>query len=179
MKRVMTLVALIIISSASLLLAQSIKIGYIDTDKIMIESKDTQEAQLIFKNEQAQWEKEIMALDDEVKRLESEYEARKLTLTESGKAQAQEKIEAKTKERRQYLERIFGENGIAVQRNAELLEPIMIKLKESIEKIAIEENYSIVFDAVGGGLLYARPNLDLTDLILKEMNDDSGKGKTK
>jgi outer membrane protein len=179
MVKIKTIVLMLVISSATLLMAQSLKVGYLDTERIMLESKDTQEAQILFKNEQAVWEKEAMAIDEEYKRLQSNYEARKLTLTESGKAKALEEIEAKAKERKQYLERIFGENGVAVQRNSELLEPIMVKLKDTIEKIAIDENYAIIFDAVGGGILYARPNLDITDLVIKDMNATAGTGSSK
>jgi outer membrane protein len=172
MKKYTVLVILMLLLSASFLAAQTVKIGYIDTDRIMQESKATQEAQTLFRSEQAEWEKELSVIEEEIQRLQSEFDARQLTLTESGKTQAKERIDAKISERRQFIERIFGETGVAMQRNAELLEPIMNKLRDSIEKIAIEENYSIVFDAVGGGILYARPNLDITDIVLQDMNEE-------
>ncbi len=170
MKRIILIAVLSLLTTGTLLLAQTLRIAYIDTDRIMMESQDTREAQSIFMAERESWERELQRLEEEIQRLESEYEARRLTLTESGRAQAEERIEAKKRERRQYIESIFGENGLAMQRNTELLEPIMDKLRDSIEKVAIEENYSIIFDAIGGGILYAKPNLDITDLIIQDLN---------
>ena len=176
MKKVILMTILSLLLSGSILMAQTIKIAYIDTDRIMIESQDTQEAQSIFMSERESWERELATIEEEIQRLQSEFEARKLTLTESGKAQAEERIQAKIRERRQYIESIFGENGLAMQRNAELLEPIMEKLRDSIERIAIDNNYSIIFDAVGGGILYAKPNLDVTDLVIEDLNRSTGTG---
>ncbi len=176
MKRVIFITVLSLLLSCTALFAQTLKVAYLDTDRIMVESQDTQEAQSIFMAERESWERELERIEEEIQRLQSEFEARKLTLTESGKAQAEERIQTKIRERRQYIESIFGEGGLAMQRNAELLEPIMDKLRDSIERIAIEENYSIIFDAVGGGILYAKPNLDITDLIIQDLNRSTGTG---
>jgi Skp family chaperone for outer membrane proteins len=67
------------------------------------------------------------------------------------------------------VQELFGETGAFIQRQNELLAPILNKLKTIIEKVAIENNYSIVFDASAGSILYAKPSLDITDLILNEM----------
>lgn len=174
MKKTIVLTLLSLIAAGGCLYAQTLRIAYIDTDRIMMESQDTREAQSIFMAERDSWERELTRIEEEIQRLQSEYEARKLTLTESGRAQAEKRIEDKIRERRQYIESIFGEGGLAMQRNAELLEPIMDKLRDAIEKIAIEENYSIIFDAIGGGILYAKPNLDISDLVIQELNKRSG-----
>ena len=53
-------------------------------------------------------------------------------------------------------------------------QPVTIKdaknvIKTIIEKVSVENNYSIVLDASAGSILYAKPNLDITDSILDEM----------
>ena len=173
MKKQIILISLFMMA-LSLLFPQGLKIAYLDTDRIMEESQATIDAQKIFTAEREQWERQLQEIDSEIEQMKSQYEARKLTLTESGKAQAQERIDAKVQERRRFLESIFGETGKAMQRNAELLEPIMVKLKDSIDRIARENDYAIIFDAVGGGILYAKPNLDITDLIIEDLNRETG-----
>lgn len=152
------------------LFAQSNKVGYIDTDRIMVESNMTQDAQREFMTYRQEWETQITNLDNEIRRLEEEYESKRLILTEARKQEEEERIRQKRRERDQLIENIFGENGLAMQRNAELLEPIMTKLRDAIEAIAIENDYAIIFDAIGGGILYAKPNLDLTDIVIEELN---------
>jgi len=47
-------------------------------------------------------------------------------------------------------------------------------LKVVIEKVAVENNYSMIFDAATGGLLYAKPSMDITDLVLEELEKSTG-----
>ncbi len=54
------------------------------------------------------------------------------------------------------------------------MEPILDKLKIVIEKVAVENNYSMIFDAATGGLLYAKPSMDITDLIMEELEKSTG-----
>lgn len=169
MKKLILLVAMSIIFCA-ILSAQAIKIAYIDSEKIMSESKDTKEAQKLFQNDRENWQKQVSDLDAEIQRLESDFNTKKLTLSAQGKKTAEDKIAAKKKERKDLVEGIFGENGRAQQRNAELLQPIMVKLKGIIEKISVEENYSMVFDASSSGIIWAKPTLDITERIIAEMN---------
>jgi outer membrane protein len=171
-KSLIALILCMVIGSS--LIAQELKVAYIDTDRIMAESEATKEAQSIFMTERESWERELDEIEAEIERLQNEYEARKLTLTESGRTQAEERIEVKIRERRQFIENIFGEGGVAMQRNAELLEPIMDKLRDAIDRIADDGQYSIIFDAVGGGILYAKPNLDITGIVVEEMNKQIG-----
>ncbi len=169
MKKLILILAMSIVF-CTILSAQAIKLAYIDSEKIMSESKDTKEAQSLFQKDREGWQKQIGDLDAEIQRLENDFNTKKLTLSAQGKKTAEDKIEAKKKERKDLVESVFGENGRAQQRNAELLQPIMMKLKTIIEKISVEENYSVVFDAGSAGIIWAKPTLDITERIITEMN---------
>jgi len=169
MKKMIILSALIMVLFG-VLSAQNLKIAYIDSEKIMAESKDTKEAQSLFQKDRDGWKKQVDDLDAEIQRLENDYNTKKLTLSASGKKQAEDKIEAKKTERKTLIESIFGENGRAAARNAELLQPIMTKLRNIIEKVSVEENYAMIFDASSAGIIWAQPKLDITERIILEMN---------
>jgi Skp family chaperone for outer membrane proteins len=47
--------------------------------------------------------------------------------------------------------------------------PIMEKLRLAIEKIAIEDNYNIIFDSASG-IVWAQERLDITQQVIEEMN---------
>ncbi len=170
MKSTITTIVMAILAG-TILIAESIKIAYIDTERVMAESRDTQEAQNVFQTEQESWKNEISELDAEIERLYSEYETKKMILTESGKQEAEDKINELSIEREALVQEIYGESGKAMQRNAELLEPILTKLKNVIEKVSVENNYTIVLDASAGGILYAKPSLDITDDIILELDE--------
>ena len=169
MKKIFMIIMLMVLTTA--IFAETDKIAYIDTDRIMMESPETQEAQTVLLNERQKWEQEIMELDTEIEQLYADYESKKMILTASGKQEAENKIMELQQQRQARVEEIFGENGKFVQKQAELLEPILNKLKVVIEKVAVENNYSVIFDAAAGGLLYAKPSLDITELVLEELEN--------
>lgn len=166
MKRIISLVLLSLL--CGLIFAED-KMAYIDTDKIMMLSSETQEAQSILIQERQKWDKEINDLDVQLDQLYADYESKKMILSQSGKQEAEQKIMDLTDRRQAKVREIYGEQGKFVQKQSELLEPILKKLQTVIEKVAVENNYTVIFDAAAGGLLYAKPNLDITDTILQEL----------
>lgn len=167
-KIVLTIVLAMILTT--LVFAEAEKIAYIDTDRIMMTSPETQEAQTILMGERQKWEQEIADIDAEIEQLYADYESKKMILTESGKKEAETKIMSLSESRQARVQEIFGENGQFVQKQNELLAPILNKLKTIIEKVAVENNYSLILDASAGSILYAKPSLDITDVILDEMD---------
>ena len=51
----------------------------------------------------------------------------------------------------------------------EILKPIIDKAKAAIEKVAKENQYTYIFDAGMGVLLYSEPTLDILPLVKKEL----------
>jgi outer membrane protein len=150
--------------------AQAFKIAYINTDKVIAECNDTKEIQRVFTAERQNWEAQIKDLDDTSKQLEADFDKKKLTMTESGKRDATTKIDAKKAERDRMIDEFFGENGKAKQRYQELIEPVTKKINSIIERIAVDENYSLILDVSTGVVLYAKQNMDITDQVVGEMN---------
>ena len=152
------------------LYAQALRIAYIDSNRIMMDCNDTREAQRLFQLDRDRWDREIDDMTADIRRLETELEMRRLTLSESGVREAEERITARHRERQNLLERIYGERGLAASRNEELLAPIMEKLRVILDRIAIEENYAVIFDAATSGIVWAQERLDITNQVINEMN---------
>ncbi|MCF7912487.1 MAG: OmpH family outer membrane protein [Candidatus Cloacimonetes bacterium] len=169
MRRAILMVILALLCSSAVF-AASLNIAYIDTDRVMMESQDTQEAQQLFQAEQQAWQDEIAEMDAEIQRLRDDYEQKKMILREEGKLEAENAIKDLISQRDEKVSQIFGEGGKAMQKNAELLEPILDKLKNVIEAISTDDNIDIVLDASTGGILYAVPSLDITDQVIERMN---------
>ena len=173
MKKVILLILVLALTLG--LHAQNIRMAYINSTRIMTESNDTREAQRLFQLERDRWEREIDDMSAEIQRLEREYETRRLTLSESGKKEAEDRITARMRERQQLIERIFGEGGIAERRNNELLAPIMEKLRTVLDRIAVDDNYTVIFDAASSGIVWAQERLDITHQVIIEMNRSDGR----
>ena len=161
---------LMLILFSSVIIAETIKIAYVDTDRIMNESKLTKEAQKTFQNEQQQWQEKLQKMQDKIDKLSADYQAKQLVLTEEGKKEAQAKLLKLDQEIKEYYNKIYGENGEAAKRNNELLKPILDKLKTVIENIAVKENYAYILDSSSGAILYAKPAYDITDQVIEELD---------
>jgi len=155
------------------LFSAEMKIAYIDSEKILAQSEDAKAAQKLFEVDKGEWEAKVRTFDDEIEELKDDYNNRKLTLTDAGKQEAEDRINQKIQARKQYLEGIFGEQGLAYKRNQELLEPILGKLKRIIEELSNEKSIDIVFDASTSGIVYAVPKLDITDDVIDRMNKET------
>jgi outer membrane protein len=156
--------------SLTTLIAESAKLAYVNVEKIMAESKDVQEARRIFDSESAEWRTEIETMQTELQELAAQFEKKKLILNEQGKKEAALKIQNKEEEVNRKINEYFGQTGLAASRNAELLEPILDRINKVIEEVSIEENYDMVLDITAGNVLYAKENLDITDIVLDRVN---------
>lgn len=166
---------LIILVGIGLLSAQSAKIGYVNTDRILAGSNEAGEIARIYDLDRAGWMNQIKSLNEDVKQMERNYEIDKLTKNEAAKREAQAKINAKKTEAGQKLEEFFGDGGKAEQRYKELIEPLTKKINDIIKNISEKEKYSLVLDVSMGTVLYAAPSMDITDQVLAELNKDTQK----
>lgn len=164
---------LILTLAATGLFAAKSHMGYIDSERILQESDDAQEAQKLFEAEMDAWEQQISDLETEIEELRTQYQNKRLVLTQAGREEAEAEIADSEAELSQLIQDIYGENGLAATKNSELLQPVMEKLTDAIKTVADENNLEMIFDAAAGGMLYAIPGLDYTDHVIDEMNTAS------
>ncbi|MBM4398968.1 MAG: OmpH family outer membrane protein [Candidatus Cloacimonetes bacterium] len=165
-----TIIVIAVLISMGLMHAQPVKIAYVNTDRILAGSNEAAEIARIYELDRAGWMNQIRALNDDIKQMERSYEIDKLTKSEAAKREALAKIETKKAEAGQKLEEYFGDNGMAEQRYKELIDPLTKKINDVIKKISEDEKYILVLDVSMGTVLYAAPNMDITDQVLSELN---------
>jgi outer membrane protein len=151
-------------------LAQTVKIGYIDSIKIFAENKETQEAERVYRRDVEQWEAQKQRMEQELMRLGEELTAQSAMLSEEKKAERRLEVQRKSDDYKRFMEETFGDNGLAARRNKELTQPIVDKINRIIEKIAQEQGYSMVFDVANANIVYADKTLDITDLVLTALS---------
>jgi outer membrane protein len=177
MKKIWILIIGILIL-ASGLVAKSQEIAYVDIDAVITRCNDTQEIQKAFDVERQEWVRQLSDLENEINRMETDFESRKLTYSTSGKAEQQKKIDDKKANYRSKVEEFFGDNGSAARRYQELVEPVQNKILEIIQEIAIQENYSLVLNVSAGGILYATQDMDITEMVIQRMDAQQGTSST-
>jgi len=157
------------------LLAQQPKIGYVDVERLKVEYKEFQDAQERFNRQLAIWQSQADTMQKEVAILQDELERQGSLLTEAKRNEKQQQIIAKQKQYQEFATKILGPEGEAARRERELSKPLIDKINAVIQLVAIRDGYALILDSSGGNVLYAKEDMDLTAVILEELN----KGKTK
>jgi outer membrane protein len=156
---------------ADVSLAQNIRIGYVDTEKVLDSAPGADEASKIFDEEVGTWKGEAENLKGELQTLIEEYESQQLILSPEKKREKEEKIALKKNE---YDQKVYEIQGKIQQRSAELSQPILEKVYQTIKVVSERENYDLVFDSSLGAIVYADPSLDITQVVIDELKKSGG-----
>ena len=151
------------------LLAQEIKIGYIDSIKIFAEYKETQEAERMYKREVDQWTADKNRMEQEIVKLRDELAAQSLMLSEEKKKEKELELKRRMDEYEGFMKETFGDEGLAAKRNQELTQPIVDKINQVLEELAKEMGYLMIFDVANADIVYADKSLDLTEVVLQRL----------
>lgn len=171
--RVLTLVmALLVIAFvAEAALAQKMKIGYINSQKILQNYKEAQDAQKKFDEINAGWEAQVREMQRQLQELSDQLESQSLLLSEQRKQEKQQEIQNLYMSIQQFQMEKWGQNGEAFRKERELMEPIINSITAVIKKIGEAEGFTYIFDGVNGNIVYAAPDQpDLTDRVIEELN---------
>lgn len=147
-----------------------LKIGYVDSQRIFSEYRETQEAERVYKQEVDRWKAEAAAKEQEIVKLREELQAQSLMLSEEKQREKKLELDRKLEGYQRFVAEIFGEEGTAAKRNKELTQPIVEKINKILEQLSEADGYSLVFDIANANIVYAKKEFDLTERVLEELN---------
>lgn len=145
------LLAVILFTLNGAVSAQSLKIGYVDSNEIMalMPEKQTVETQLA--DFQKQLESELMTMATEYQNKLTEYQENLSTMSNLIR-QSKEKeltdLQTRIQEFQQNAEYEFSD------KRTELLTPVIDKVKKAIEAVGKDNGFTYVLDSATGVLLY-------------------------
>jgi len=164
------LLAIVLAFATQPALAQ-LKIGYINSNKILEVFKDAIDVRKRVQDLNQAWEREAKDMEKQVKDLQEQLEAQSLLLSDERKAEKQQEIQTLYLKYQQFLNEKWGQQGEAAKKEVEFIQPVYDKINKAIQKIGQEESYQYIFDVVAGNILYASEDQpDLTQKLLEELN---------
>lgn len=147
-----------------------LKIGYVDSDTIMDNYPDVQDARQRLDALIQEWQAELRKMESDLKLKQDDFEKRKLIMTEQTSTEAKADITKLEKEIADYRDKKFGANGELFQKQNEMMKPVQNKVFTIIQQIAAEEELDFVFDRSGDIIfLYAKPEYDLTAKVIERL----------
>lgn len=146
--------------------AQTLRIGYINSQQILASSSEAAAVQQQFDREMQGFQAEVQQLEDEITGMQQRLQQQQLTLSPEARASREQQIEAKVQE---YQARTTQLQQMADQRRDELIQPVMDRITVVIETVREEGQYSLILDVAAGSIISADSTLDLTPEIIRRL----------
>lgn len=162
-------VLLVFLFGAPALSSQQIKIGYVDTNRLKMEYKEYADAKVKFDRQMATWQEYVDSLQQEIINLQEQLNAQRMLLSEEKRMEKERAIMDKQMEYQEFAQKILGPEGEAATREFELSKPLIDKINAAINLIALRDNYTLILDTAGGDILYAKDEMDITNMVLESL----------
>jgi len=144
-------------------------VAVIDYQLIFDRYEGTSDAQQTLNRDLKEWDTRLQDMRAEIDELQEEIESQRLMLSEERLREKTDSLEQKKSEYERFAQEIYGVNGLAAQRNAELTEPIAVKILDVVAKLGDEMNLQVVLDAGTGGVVWAKDDVNITDTVLDDL----------
>ncbi len=143
---------------------------YINSQEVVQAAPGATEAQRTFEREVADWRTEIQTGVARRDSLVQDYQRQEVMLSPQAKEQKQTEIRSLEQELQTKQQEL---NNRAVQRQNELLQPILDRVTRTIEQVRAERNYAVILDSQSPGVVAADPALDVTDLVIQRLGSSA------
>lgn len=150
--------------------AQDAKIGFIRSATILEQYSGARAALESFNRDVEAWNQEAQARRREIDQIGRELEAQSPMLTDQVRQDKEQEYQRKLNEYDQYVQSIWGPEGLVAQRNEEAMRGVVDKIQRAARKIAAEDGYDYILDASEGNIIYADAKHDLTRRVIEALN---------
>lgn len=166
MKGFILTIAIVMVSMSGM--AQ--KYAYVDTDFILENIPEYNEAQEKINELSEQWQKEIETRYEIIDQKKKAFQEEALLMPDEMKKKKQAEIESMEKGAIALQKKRFGVNGDLFNKRKELIKPIQDRVFDAIQTIANKMKISFIFDKANQStLLFADPRFDRSENVLLEM----------
>ncbi|UCC40045.1 MAG: OmpH family outer membrane protein [Candidatus Aminicenantes bacterium] len=144
------------------------KIGVINSQEVLEKSAEGKKviAQLEDRNKRNQ--DRLTRLDDDIRKLETELNTQRLTLTQEALLQKNSDLERRRTERKRLAEDLYREmNELQVR----LFQRIQNELLPIIDQIGKEKGLDVIFDLAKSGAVYFDPAVNITADVIKRYDE--------
>lgn len=144
-------------------LLAELKVGFVDTAKLIESAPQAKSAQSKIESEFAPREKELVALQRAIKTKEDKLSRDGAVMSESERSKLERDILAKRRD----LKRSQDEfrDDLNIRRN-EVLAKLQKDMYEAVVKLAKEQKYDLILTQ---GVVYSSNKVDITDSVLKKL----------
>ncbi|HTY12306.1 MAG TPA: OmpH family outer membrane protein [Bacteroidota bacterium] len=146
------------------------KIGYINSEAIMQQLTEAQDAQKQLDAISTDWQAELTRMQTDLQHRFEDYDKKKLIMSDKRRAEVEKELQDLEKKMVDFRTAKFGANGELFTKQNELMKPVQDKLFKAVKDVADEGGYDYVFDKSSTTLLmYSNEKNDLTAKVLAKL----------
>jgi Skp family chaperone for outer membrane proteins len=153
---------------------RGVRIGYIDTEYILQNVPEYQEASAQLESKVQKWKSEIETQLSAIEQKRKDLSNEKALLTKELIEEREEDITFEEKEILDYQQKRFGPNGDLMIQKRQLIQPIQDQIFAAVQDMAEKRKYDFVFDkSADVVMLYSAERFDFSDEIIRSISRTS------
>ena len=150
-----------------------LKVAHVDSKLIFEKYAETTKAQKDYDRQVQKWEQDAQAKQKELMEMKERLEKQSLMLSEEKKKELEAGFQKKKSEYETFVQEIYGKEGALFRKNQEISDPIVQKIKKTIQDVANQEGYDMVLDRAAGAVVFWKKDNDLTQRVLEILNKET------
>ncbi len=178
--KVLFLLAIISLLSFNANAQRGVRIGYIDTEYILQNVPEYQEASTQLDKKVLQWKTEIEKRLSAIELKKKELDNESVLLTKELYDERFEDISFEEAEILDYQQKRFGPSGDLIIQKRQLIEPIQDQIFAAVQEIATTKKYDFVLDkSADVVMLYSAERYDISEQVLRTITRTSRRTQAK
>ncbi|NMH87594.1 OmpH family outer membrane protein [Flavivirga algicola] len=172
--KVLFLLTLVFMVSLTIHAQRGVRIAYIDTEYILENVPEYQEATAQLNQKADKWKNEISAKLGVIEQKRKDLSNEKALLTKELIEEREEDIAFEEKEILDYQQKRFGPNGDLFIQKKQLMQPIQDQIFAAVQDMAASRKYDFIFDKSSDAvMLFSAKRFDLSEQILRSITRTS------
>jgi len=166
--KVLLIVLLVLVGVSANAQRSNIRIGYIDTEYILENIPEYNEALSQLDKKVQKWKSEIDLKLRGVEKKKLDLRNERVLLTKELVEEKEEEIKIEEAEILDYQQKRFGPNGDLIIQKRTLIEPIQDQVLTAVRELAKAKKYDFIFDkSADVVMMYSNKRYDLSDYIVR------------
>lgn len=172
--KVLFLLAIAFLISFASFAQRGVRIGYINTEYILQNVPEYQEASNQLDTKVQKWKSEIELRLSKIDKKQKQLDSESVLLTKELIEERQEEIDIEESEILDYQQKRFGPNGDLMIQKRNLMQPIQDQIFTAVQEIATNKKYDFVFDKSADlTMLYSADRFDISEQVLRSITRSS------
>lgn len=147
--------------------ADPVRLGFVDLQTVITQSKEGQTAMNTVKAEAAEKQKEIGAKEAEIKQMDADLQKQASALSEAARKDREEEIRRKLRDLKRVTEDF---NRDLAKREGDMVNDLLKDLTTVIRDYGKEKGFTLIVEKGQSGVIYGNDAADLTKEILERYN---------